>query len=233
MGFSFHDSAELLDEILTEHPEMEFVQLQLNYIDWDSQAIQSRACYEVACKHGKPVIVMEPVKGGILVNSLPEDAKKLYETVHPDWSTSSWAIRFAASLENVMMVLSGMSDKEQLADNTRYMKDFTPLTEKEKDTIEEVVRLMNRSAMVACTACSYCTEGCPMNLPIPKYFSAYNSVKQFGQKVLGSQRMYYNNYAEGSAKASECIGCGQCEGICPQHLPIIDLLQDVTQTFEQ
>lgn len=233
VGFSFHDSAELLDEILTEHPEMEFVQLQLNYIDWDSQAIQSRACYEVACKHGKPVVVMEPVKGGILVNSLPQGAKELMESVRPDLSAASWAVRFAASLDNVMMVLSGMSDLQQLADNTSYMKEFEPLSGQEQDVIKEVVKRMNQSAMVACTACSYCVEGCPSGIPIPKFFAAYNSVKQFGEKVMGNQRMYYNNCAQDGGRASECIACGQCEGICPQHLPIIDLLKDVAQTFEQ
>ena len=233
VGFSFHDEADLLDEILTKHPEVEFVQLQLNYIDWESQTIQSRACYEVCVKHNKPVIVMEPVKGGILVNSLPQKAKELYEQANPAMSVASWAVRFAASLENVMMVLSGMSSLEQLEDNLSYMEEFEPLSQKEHATIEKVVSIMNKSAMVACTACAYCVEGCPMNIQIPKYFAAYNAVKQFGEKVFGNQRMYYNVSAEGNGKASECIACGQCEGICPQHLPIIDLLKDVAETFEQ
>ncbi len=233
VGFSFHDGADLLDEILTKHPEVEFVQLQLNYIDWESQTIQSRACYEVCAKHNKPVIVMEPVKGGILVNSLPQTAIDLYRQANPAMSVASWAVRFAASLENVMMVLSGMSSLEQLEDNLSYMEDFQPLSKDEHAAIEKAVAILNESAMVACTACAYCVEGCPMNIQIPKYFAAYNAVKQFGEKVLGNQRMYYNVNAEGNGKASECIACGQCEGICPQHLPIIELLRDVAQTFEQ
>ncbi len=233
VGFSFHDEAALLDEILTKHPEVEFVQLQLNYIDWDSQTIQSRACYEVCVKHNKPVIVMEPVKGGILVNSLPQKAKDLYEQANPNMSVASWAVRFAASLDNVMMVLSGMSSLEQLQDNLSYMEEFQPLSEEEHATIQKVVGILNESALVPCTACAYCVEGCPMHIQIPKYFAAYNAVKQFGEKVLGNQRMYYSVSAEGNGKASACIECGQCERICPQHLPIIKLLKDVAETFEE
>lgn len=232
-GISFHDSAELLDEILTAHPEIELVQIQLNYLDWESPTIQSRKCYEVCVKHNKPVIVMEPVKGGILVNQLPENAKALLKEANPDASPASWAVRFAASQPQVMMVLSGMSAYDQLEDNMSYMADFRPLTEGEKDVIAKVVAAMNSASTIPCTACEYCVEGCPMQINIPKFFAAYNSVQQFGQKVLGNQRMYYNVYAEEGGKASQCLGCGQCEGVCPQHLPIIDNLVKVAETFEQ
>jgi predicted aldo/keto reductase-like oxidoreductase len=172
-GFSFHDSPELLDQILTSHPEMEFVQLQINYLDWESEWVKSRACYEVCVKHGKPVIVMEPVKGGTLAN-VPEEAEKLFAAENPSMSVPSWAIRFAASLPNVMVVLSGMSTLSQMQDNLSYMTDFKPLTDAEKDVCFKVADIINNQITVPCTACHYCTEGCPMNIAIPEYFSLYN-----------------------------------------------------------
>lgn len=232
MGFSFHDTAEVLDQILTEHPEMEFVQLQINYLDWDSEGVQSRKCYEVATKHGKPVIVMEPVKGGTLAK-LPAAAEKLLRQADPDASIPSWAVRFAASLPNVKMVLSGMSSTEQLLDNTGFMQDFAPLTQQEQAVIAQVVDTINASIAIPCTGCAYCTEGCPMHIAIPKYFSLYNAdLQELKDKDFTSQGAYYDNLTLKFGKASDCIACGQCESVCPQHLPIIENLKRVAKQFE-
>ena len=232
MGFSFHDTAEVLDKILTEHPEMEFVQLQVNYLDWDSEGVQSRKCYEVATKHGKPVIVMEPVKGGTLAK-LPAAAEALLRQADPGASIPSWAVRFAASLPNVKMVLSGMSSTEQLLDNTGYMQDFAPLTQQEQAVIAQAVDIINASIAIPCTGCSYCTEGCPMHIAIPKYFSLYNAeMQELKEKDFTSQGTYYDNLTLTFGKASDCIACGQCESVCPQHLPIIENLKRVAKQFE-
>ena len=232
-GFSFHDTPELLDTILTKYPEMEFVQLQINYLDWESEWVQSRAVHEVACKHNKPVIVMEPVKGGTLAN-VPAEAEKLLKDAEPDMSVPSWAIRFAASQPNVMMVLSGMTTLEQVKDNTGFMENFKPLTEDEIQLTHRVAEIINAQVAVPCTGCSYCTEGCPMNIPIPKYFSLYNEDmrEDLAQKGWTVNYSNYGNLTENFGKASDCIACGQCEGVCPQHLPIIDLMKKVSAHFD-
>ena len=233
-GFSFHDTPELLDAILTRHPEMEFVQLQINYLDWESPWIQSRACYEVAVKHGKPVIVMEPVKGGTLAK-LPAEAETLFKDLNRDMSVPSWAIRFAASLDNVMVVLSGMSNLEQLDNNTAYMKDFVPLNAEELKACSRAAEIVNSQITVPCTACHYCTDGCPMNICIPEYFSLYNEDMRENMEEKGWS-ISFTNYkvlAETHGQASECLQCGQCEGVCPQHLSIIDYLKDVAEYFER
>nr|WP_330363806.1 aldo/keto reductase [Butyrivibrio sp. WCD2001] len=234
VGFSFHDTPELLDKILTDHPEMEFVQLQINYMDWNSEWIQSKACYDVAVKHNKPVIVMEPVKGGTLANKMPDEAVALFTEHDASMSIPSWAIRFVASLDNVMMVLSGMSSLEQMEDNTSYMQDFVPLTEEEKDLCLKVGEIINSQIAIPCTACSYCTGGCPMNICIPKYFSLYNADMRDDLEHKGWTINFstYGTLGKTFGKASDCIACGQCEGVCPQHLPIIDNLKKVAELYE-
>jgi hypothetical protein len=231
IGFSFHDNAELLDRVLTEHPEMEFVQLQINYLDWDSVGVQSRKCYEVATKHGVPVIVMEPVKGGTLAK-VPSTVEDLFKNYAPDMSVPSWAIRFAASLDNVFMVLSGMSDMAQLKDNTDYMAQLKPLTEEEKEVINKAVEILNSNIAVPCTGCAYCVDGCPMKINIPKCFSLLNAdLQEIKEKGWTPQGEYYDRMTQTSGKASDCIACGQCEGMCPQHLPIIEDLKMVVKHF--
>ena len=232
MGFSFHDNAEMLERVLTEQPDMDFVQLQINYLDWDSKGVQSRKCYEVARRHGLSVVVMEPVKGGTLAK-LPPAAEALLRAAHPDWSIPSWAIRFAASLDGVMMVLSGMSNVQQLTDNTAYMANFEPLNDEELALISRVVDILNGSTAIPCTGCAYCVEGCPQKIAIPQYFSLYNNDLKEVADGWTPQFAYYENLTESFGKASDCIGCGRCESICPQHLPIIKHLRTVAEYFEE
>lgn len=232
IGFSYHDHAELLDEILTQHPEVEVVQIQLNYLDYDNLSIQSRKCLEVIQKHQKHVIVMEPVKGGALAN-VPDEASTLFKHVRPNASIPSWAIRFAASQEGVRMVLSGMSTMAQLEDNTSYMQDFIPMNAQEYEVIQKAVQIIQKAYEIPCTACRYCIEGCPKNIAIPNYFALYN--RERSNKSLGAfsvQQMYYEKESKVYGKASDCIACHACERSCPQHIPIVQELQKVANIFE-
>ena len=230
VGFSFHDKADVLDKILSEHPEVDFVQLQINYIDWDDKNIQSRKCHETALKHNTPVVVMEPVKGGCLA-SLPPEADKLFKAHNAAASAASWAIRFTASLENTIVVLSGMSSIEQLADNAAFMRDFKPLNADEQAVIKKAAEIINSKIAIPCTGCMYCVEGCPQKIPIPQYFSLYNNQKVYGliPSIIGS----YAFMSDGVGKAKDCIACAQCEGHCPQHIAIVDNLKEVAKVFEQ
>ncbi|MGL5435222.1 MAG: aldo/keto reductase [Lachnospiraceae bacterium] len=231
IGFSFHGGAELLETILKKHLEVEFVQLQINYIDWDSPNIQSRECYELCRKYGKEILVMEPVKGGTLAN-VPEQARQLMKAAEPDLSPASWAIRFAASQEGVSIVLSGMSKEEQLLDNTAYMADFKPLYKEEQKLIDQVKDIINSSIAIPCTTCGYCVESCPKKIPIPQYFSLFNQFKQFGEG--SGSRFYYKTYQDSDhGTAGECIRCRRCEKACPQHLDVADYLKQVSGEFDR
>lgn len=229
VGLSFHDRAEVLDKILSEHSDVEVVQIQFNYVDYEDPAVQSKKCYEVCKKYNKPVIVMEPTRGGNLVN-LPEEAKKILEDLHGG-STASYAIRFAASFDNVFMVLSGMSNLDQMKDNTSYMKDFKPLNTNEHKAIERVCDVFKAMHLIPCTACRYCVSGCPKHISIPNLFSCTNSKKLYNDF---NADFYYNEiYTKNGGKASDCIKCGKCENACPQHLKIRTLLESVAETFEK
>jgi uncharacterized protein len=232
IGFSFHDEVSLLEQIFKDHPESEFVQLQINYLDWENPAVCSRECYETAVRYGKPVIVMEPVKGGSLAK-VPAEAERMFKDFHPDMSIASWAVRYAASLDNVFMVLSGMHTLEQIEDNTNYMSDFKPVSDEEKSIISKAGKIINSSIAIPCTACHYCTDGCPQHICIPEYFTLYNTLHMFGKKEQGIHAtVYYSSLSNTHGKASDCIECGQCEHHCPQHIAIIKRLKDVANVLE-
>ena len=232
IGFSFHDDADTLDRILTEHPEVDVVQLQINYLDWDGAVAQSRRCYEVAVKHGKKVIVMEPVKGGMLA-TIPDAAMEAFNRFYSIDGTkgpspASLAIRYAASLSEVKVVLSGMSDLSQLQDNISFMQDFSPLDDGERKLVEEITSILNSTIKVPCTGCRYCLEECPKNINIPDYFGLLNLYAVTGKTTT----MYYERFSMNHGKASECLKCGRCEGICPQHIEIRQFLKEFEGIYE-
>ena len=222
-GFSFHADPEFLDQLLTKHPDAEFVQLQINYADWENPGVQARACYEVARKHGKSIVVMEPVKGGTLAKPHPA-VQEVLKAADPNASCASWAIRYAASMEGIMTVLSGMSDLAQMDDNLSYMKNFKPLNSAEQETIKKAQKALEKDKSIPCTACHYCTEGCPAQIPIPDIFAVKNDEVKSPSWDHGQGR--YAIATQGKGKASACVECGSCEGACPQHLEIIKLLKD-------
>lgn len=228
VGISFHDTAEVLESILQAHPEMEFVQLQINYVDWESEGVQSRKCYEVARKYNKPVIIMEPVRGGSLA-IMPPQVQEVFKKAEPEMSVASWAIRYAASLEGVLTVLSGMSTEEQLNDNVSYMEDFKPLDEAERATVQQVVDILNSLPTIPCTACKYCVDGCPQKINIPSIFRTMNDLTLYNNEA-GAKRSYANATKEGG-KAGDCIQCGNCEAHCPQKIEIIETLKKAAEIF--
>ncbi len=230
LGFSFHDSPRLLDRLLTEHPEVEFVQLQINYADWEDPRVASRKNYEVARRHGKSVVVMEPVKGGKLADP-PDEVKELMKACRPELSAASWAIRFAASLDGILTVLSGMSNREQMLDNLSYMKRFSPLDGEEQAVIRRAQTILGAVPSIPCTACRYCTEGCPAGIRIPEIFAAMND--RFDEKKKESAGARYAEAIREAGRPEDCVGCRQCEDACPQHLPVTDLLKGAAARFSE
>ena len=229
-GFSFHDNSSALDKLLTAHPEAEFVQLQINYADWEHPEIESRKCYEVARRHNKPVIIMEPVKGGTLA-SLPDSAVDVLKSLDKNASVASWAIRFAASLDGVITVLSGMSNIEQMEDNLSFMENFKRLSNNELEAIEKVRNIIDSIPQVACTSCKYCVKDCPQNIPINKILGVLNGYDKYNNFEGAKAR--YNRAANGCGKASDCIDCKNCESVCPQHIKITEHLKRAASLFEK
>lgn len=228
-GFSFHGSPALLEKLLDDHPEVEFVQIQLNYADWDNPVIASGKLYEILHERNIPIIIMEPVKGGTLASPVPEIIG-LFNAERPGASAASWALRFVGSLPGVMTILSGMSNDAQMTDNISTFTDFEPLSEKEKEVIEKAKDIMLGKPTIGCTSCRYCCDGCPQGIKIPDVFSLVNAVRVYGNDWRAKN--FYNSHIAPVSRAGDCIACGQCEGVCPQHLPIIELLKAASEQFD-
>ena len=228
-GFSFHGTPELLVQVLDKHPEIEFVQIQLNYADWDNKIVHSGELYEILRDRQIPMIIMEPAKGGKLAN-LDDECKEILQAIRPDKSVASWAFRYVGSLPGIATILSGMSTPEQMEDNMKTFTDFEPLSEEELEAIDKIKEILNRVELAGCTACKYCVEGCPMGIAIPDVISAVNTKRKFPGDMR--PQFFYNGLVDRYSHASDCIACGQCEGVCPQHLPIISLMQEAVEKFE-
>lgn len=230
IGFSFHGSPELLEKILSEHPEVDIVQMQLNYLDWGSPVLRAKETYEILRKYNKPILVMEPIRGGALAN-VPAEAEELFKQARPDASVASWALRYVASLPGIVTVLSGMSAQEQMDDNLKTFSDFEPLTDEEKKIIDKVCDILTSRNAVMCTACRYCCDGCPSEINIPEIFKVLNDVRVNGRNDRA--RNYYENFAGVKARAKDCVECGQCEAVCPQHLNVIELLKEASEQLDK
>lgn len=228
-GFSFHGTPELLERVLDKHPEIEFVQIQLNYADWDNKVVNSGRLYEILLERNIPMIIMEPVKGGALAN-VADEVKAIFMAKNPDKSVASWAMRFCASLEGIGTILSGMSNEEQMLDNLDTFVNFSPLDKEESEILNKAKEEMFKTELIGCTTCRYCCDGCPMNIKIPDIFNAVNTKRKFPRD--NRPGFFYGSLTGYSGKASDCIGCGQCEAVCPQHLPIVELLKEAVEKFE-
>ncbi len=231
VGFSYHDSPELLERILTRYPEVDFVQLQISYVDWENTPIRARACYETARRHGKPIVGLCPLKGGLLAE-VPAEVERLFRSVRPELPAAAWALRFAASLEGVDTVLSGMSSAEQVAENAAWLHDAEALTEAERAAIDRATAVICRTAPIQCTGCGYCVPACPQGIPIPTDLRLYNAHTEAEGIGLAARMAQYEAEAAAGGRASACLGCGNCEGACPQHLRIVDWLRRVSELFE-
>ncbi len=229
LGFSFHGTPGLLKEIVDSHPEIEFVQIQLNYLDRKNQVVQSQALYEILAERNIPMIIMEPVKGGMLANMQPA-IEEVFKARQPEKSIASWALRFVGSLPGVMTILSGMSNEEQMLDNINTFKNFEPLAEDEFKLVDEVTEKVLSTPQIGCTACRYCCDGCPMKISIPDVFRTINTLRYYPNDWRA--KAFYSRVSQAGGKASDCIGCGQCERVCPQHLPIIDLMKEAAEILD-
>lgn len=230
LGFSYHGSPELLIDVLDRHPEAEFVQIQLNYLDRTNPVVRSQELYDILSERKIPIIVMEPVRGGMLAD-LGDEINNEFKKVRPENSVTSWALRYVGSLPGVMTILSGMSSEEQMDDNIATFTGFEPLSQDEMALIDRITEKILAIPQIGCTSCKYCCDGCPMNISIPDVFRTINTLRRYPDDWRSKN--FYSGLIQRSGKASDCIACGQCEAVCPQHLSIIDLLKEAAGILDQ